>query len=240
MMIFQTKCVLFFLIGVLLSKKSFTQDSTQTSLILKFTPSMLLDLDNTLTLGIEVPLSSLLSVQQEVGWGNSVLNLWDERTRYPNKNNWRFRTQVRYIFSKNKSGVGGWYVAVEYFRKEIFIKQLHGFGRDCNPNTGTCAYFEEGLLQTRRRISALHGKLGYQWAVPDARVVFDFYLGGGYRRLIVTNNNPLGQTNAVWDGFFNFRSLRPGKYEPTVSLSAGFSLGIFLGQKKRKPLPLHS
>jgi hypothetical protein len=217
------------------------QDTIRPAVILKFTPSMLLDPDNTLTLGVEIPLSVRWSVQQEVGWGNAYMNLWDERSRYTEKNNWRFRTQLRYYFEKSNSKLSGSYFALEYFRKEVFIRQYQAIGRQCNPLTGTCAYFEEGILRTRRRVSALHGKFGYQWLIPD-RMVVDIYIGGGFRNLIVTNDDPLGQANInlIRTNFFNLRSLRPGKYEPIASISAGFSLGILLVQKKRKVLPLRS
>lgn len=217
------------------------QDTLHPKILLKFTPSMLLDPDNTLTLGAEIPLSTRWSVQQEVGWGNAYMNLWGERSRYPDKNNWRFRTQLRYYLSKSSSGLSGSYFALEYFRKEIFIRQYQAIGRQCNPATGTCAYFEEGILRTRRRVSALHGKFGYQWLIPD-RMTVEIYVGGGFRKLIVTNDDPSGQanTNLGRTDFFNLRSLRPGKYEPIISLSGGFSLGILLVQKKRKVVPLRS
>lgn len=229
------------IICVLFLAKSYlqAQDTLQPALIIKIIPSMLLDPDNTLTLGTEIPLGRRWSIQQEVGWGNAYMNLWDERSRYTEKNNWRFRTQLRYYFEKSNSKLSGSYFALEYFRKEVFIGQYQAIGRQCNPLTGTCAYFEEGILRTRRRVSALHGKFGYQWLIPD-RMVVDIYVGGGFRKLIVTNDAPLGQTNINWTrmGLFNFRSLQPGNYDPIISLSGGFSLGILLAQKKRKALPL--
>lgn len=217
------------------------QDTLPPRLIVKVTPSMLLDPDNTLALGAEIPLGRGWSLQQEVGWGNAYMNLWDERSRYADKNNWRFRTQLRYYFTKPASRLVGSYFALEYFRKEIFIRQYQAIGRQCNPLTGACAYFEEGILRTRRRVSALHAKFGYQWLIPD-RMVVDMYIGAGLRKLIVTNNDPLGQVNTnVRDiNLFNLRSLRPGHYEPIVSISGGFSLGILLVQKKRKVVPLRS
>ena len=215
------------------------QDTIRPAAIIKFTPSMLLDPDNTLTLGAEIPLGTRWSVQQEVGWGNSYTNLWDEHSRYPDKNNWRFRTQLRYYVTKSASKLSGSYFALEYFRKEEFIRQYQAIGHQCNPATGTCAYFEEGFLRTRRRVSVLHGKFGYQWLVPD-RMSIEIYVGGGFRKLIVTNDAPLGQanTNLGRTNLFNLRSLRPGNYAPIISLSGGFSLGILLVQKKRKALPL--
>jgi len=214
------------------------QDTLKPKVILKTTPSMLLDWDNTLALGVEIPLYRHWSLQQDLGWGNSKFNLWGDGEQYPNKNNWRFRTQLRYYFTDNSVRMGGWYFAAEYFRKEIFIVQNHAFGRDCNPTTGVCAYFEEGLLHTRRRVSALHGKMGYQWFIPDTRLVFDCYFGGGYRRLIVTNDDPSFRGNWVRNPSL-FRPIRPQKYEPAVSLSFGFSLGILFAQKREKAVPLH-
>lgn len=220
---------------------AWAQDTLRPTVILKFTPSMLLDIDNTLTLGAEVPFSKRWSMQQEVGWGNAYTNLWNEQSLYPDKNNWRFRTQLRYYFTDPYSPSGGWYFALEYFRKEIFIRQYQALGRQCNPVTGTCAYFEEGILRTRRRVSALHGKFGFQWQFAD-RMLFDFYIGGGFRKLLVTNDDPLGQanTNLFRTNVFNLRTLRPGRYEAIPSISAGFSLGFLLKQKKRNVVPLRS
>jgi hypothetical protein len=217
------------------------QDTIRAKVVLKFTPSMIFDFDNTFTLGAEIPLFKNWSVQQEIGWGNSYLNVWDEKARYPDKNNWRFRTQVRYYFSNPYNTSGSWYLALEYFRKEVFIRQYQALGRQCNSLTGNCAFFEEGILRTRRRVSALHGKIGYQWLIPD-RMVFDVYLGGGLRNLIVSNDDPAGQanTNLFRTDLFNTRTLRPGKYDTMPSISAGFSIGFLVAHKKRKTLPLRS
>jgi hypothetical protein len=37
-------------------------------------------------------------------------------------------------------------------------------------------------------------------------MVVDIYVGGGFRKLIVTNDDPLGQTNANWIQEWVFQS----------------------------------
>jgi len=215
------------------------QDTLRPKVILKTIPTTLLDPDNTLTLGVEIPIKKRWSLSQELGWGNGALNVWGEDTMYTNKNNFRFRTQGRFYFDDPFTERGSWYIAAEYYRKEVFITEYRALGRGCNSQTWSCAYFEEGYLKTRRRVSAGHLKIGYQVLVPK-RFVIDVYLGGGLRRLLVTNDAAEDAINAwIWNrSLFNFRTLRPGRYETIPSISAGLSIGILLGQRNPKALPL--
>lgn len=223
----------------LMGKTLWAQDTLRPKIILKTVPTTLIDPDNTLTLGAEIPIATHWSIYQEAGWGNAALSPWEDGKKFASKNNFRFRTQGRYYFSDPYSQRGSWYLAAEYYRKEVFIKEYRALGRGCNPATGGCAYFEEGLVKTRRRVSASHVKAGYQVVVPR-RLVIDLYLGGGFRKLLVTNDAEEGTINNwFWNrDLFNFRTLRPGSYETTPSITGGFSLGILLGQRNPKALPL--
>jgi len=222
-----------------MGKSLWAQDTLRSRAILKTVPTTLIDLDNTFTLGVEIPIQTRWSIYQEAGWGDAALSPWEDGKEFASKNNFRFRTQGRYYFSDPYSERGSWYLAVEYYRKEVFINEYRALGRSCNPATGGCAYFEEGFVKTRRRVSASHIKAGYQVVVPR-RLVIDLYLGGGFRKLLVTNDAEEGAINNwFWNReLFNFRTLRPGRYETIPSISGGFSLGILLGQRNPKALPL--
>ena len=191
------------------------------------------DIDNTFTFGAEIPFQKQYSFQQELGWGNANTNAWDsERSRYPDKTNWRLRTQVRYYFHETKKHSGRFYWGAEYFRKDIFINQVKSIGQQCNPNTGVCAYFEEMNVQTHRAINGLHIKIGFQVKNRD-NLVFDFFTGFGLRNIKVSNNAPTGGINNQLDRIFiGFNSLVPDNYT-TPSIALGFSVGYEIKKKVR-------
>lgn len=208
--------------------------------ILKTIPSTLIDPDNTFTLGVEVPLSSRWSVQQEVGWGHHSFNVFSsEREQYPNRQTWRFRPQVRYYFSDISSPNGSFFIALEYFHKMVLTDQVQGVGRDCNPLTGACAYFEEMPVRTRRRVSAGHFKWGYAFQ-SQHRMTLEIYMGLGIRELVVTDNSGGATTNNLWarGGFLSFRPDRPGYYGTMPGVSAGFALGYAFRPRKPKAVSL--
>jgi hypothetical protein len=87
-------------------------------MILKITPLALFDIDNTIQGGIELPLHNpAWTMQQEFGYGHSAFNLWQgEREQHPDRETWRFRTQIRYYFLKNNQRSP--YIAGEYLLKK--------------------------------------------------------------------------------------------------------------------------
>jgi len=202
--------------------------------IAKWTPSMLLDPDNTLTLGIEVPFTSRWSVQQEIGWGHNSFNLYStERERFPNRTTWRYRTQIRYYLSRNPTTTGNSYIAGEYLRKNVFTDELRAVGRQCNAQTGNCAFFEEINVRSNRMVNAFHAKFGYL-IITSEGLCFDIYLGAGIRDLRVTDNAGSEVLPNLGTNFFNIRPTRAGNYGTNLGLSGGFSIG-YAFRKKEKP-----
>lgn len=208
--------------------------------ILKTIPSTLIDPDNTFTLGVEVPLANHWSVQQEVGWGHNSFNvLSSEREQYPNRQTWRFRPQVRYYFSDISSPNGSFFIALEYFEKNVLTDGAQAVGRDCNPLTGACAYFQEIPVRTRRRVAAGHFKWGYAFE-SQHRMALEIYMGLGIRELVVTDNSGGATSNNIWNrgGLLSFRPDRPGYYGTMPGFSAGIALGYAFRSRKPKAVSL--
>ncbi|MCU0341469.1 MAG: DUF3575 domain-containing protein [Spirosomaceae bacterium] len=204
-----------------------SQDTLRLDYILKWTPSMLLDPENSIMLGAEIPIGKRWSVQQEVGWGHNAFNAYsNEKARYPNRQTWRFRTQIRFYFPTFSYNGDKFYIAGEYFRKNVLTDSYQGVGRLCNPTTGACAFFEELEVRSNRRVNAFQGKIGYLFYLSP-RFVLDLYVGGGIRDLLVTDNASGTPPNAPVRGF-DLRSTRPGRYGTMPGISAGFHLGIAL------------
>jgi len=212
----------------------YSQDSSKVVLILKTMPTTMFDLDNTFTFGVEIPFKKVFSFQQEIGWGNPNLNVWKrERQVYPDRVNWRFRTQVRHYFHENKSHTGRLYWGAEYFRKDIFINQPRSTGRQCNAQTRVCAYFEDVNVETHRAIGGLHLKFGYQGKISN-NVVLDFFMGFGLRNINVSNDADIQDEDFFLGGGIirlDFRPTNLGNYT-TPSIALGFSVGYEIKKKK--------
>ncbi|WP_428659768.1 DUF3575 domain-containing protein [Runella sp.] len=206
--------------------------------ILKTIPSTLIDPDNTLTLGLEVPLTNRWSVQQEVGWGHNSFNVYSsEREEYPNRQTWRFRSQIRYYFSDISSPNGSFFIALEYFRKNVLTDQIQSVGRDCDPLTGACAYFQVLPVRINRQVSAGHFKWGYAFST-QSKITIEIYMGLGIRSLIVKDNSGRTMTNIFRNRFLTFRPDTPGNYGTMPGVSAGIALGYAFRPRKPKSLSL--
>jgi len=206
-------------------------DTLGSVIILKITPLALFDLDNTVQLGVEVPLKNpAWTLQQELGYGHSAFNLWyNERQRYPDRETWRFRTQIRYYFLKQNRNSP--YMAGEYLLKKNSEERYEAVGMDCATDRfggRNCAYFQNRSVHLARFVNAFHLKLGWQFSIGE-RMSFDTYVGGGIRALRVKYVGL--PSNSFFNGrrdFLTFRNDWPGRYGPTPSLSAGFHLGYRL------------
>lgn len=191
--------------------------------LLKFCPIHLLDPDNTLTAGVEIPLGRWTSVQQEVGFGISELNLfYSQRVRYDRFTTWRFRSQVRLYLSRSQTWPRGFYGALEFLHKRVYQYETRSVGRDCNPATGACSYFEITSEPRLKRVNAYHMKFGYQNAI-SRRFTIDAYLGFGLRSIAIREPGEPRPVNRQNDWFWSADT--PGIYRPVPSLSAGFHVG---------------
>jgi hypothetical protein len=191
-------------VTILLSKTAYSQDSSRVVCIFKMMPTTLIDTDNSITIGLEVPLKNQWAFQQELGWGNASMNFSEhERKVYPDRNTWRYRTQIRHYIHTFAHPNKQLYLAAEYFRKDVFVS------RDST--------------NTHKAVNGLHAKVGYQSVVDN--FVFDAFFGLGFRYVNVTNDNP----NAVFYGastqFQPFKGVLP-------SLSLGFSIGYQIKKKR--------
>lgn len=203
-------------------------DALKSAIILKITPLALFDLDNTVQLGVEVPLKNpAWSLQQEMGYGHSAFNLWySERQRYPDRETWRFRTQIRYYFLKQNRNSP--YMAGEYLLKKNMEGKYRSVGMDCSTTQfggQNCAYFQNRRVHLARFVNAFHLKLGWQFSIGN-RMALDTYVGAGIRALQVKYVGL--PPNSFFNGrrdFLTFRNDWPGRYGPTPSLSAGFHIG---------------
>jgi hypothetical protein len=207
---------------------AYPPDSLNRRLVLKVTPLMLFDPDNTLQAGLEVPLRNpRYSFQQEVGYGHAAYALYPTERAEQNKETWRLRTQLRRYYRQNQNGAG--YFALEYLFKKNSLRQWRAVGRDC-ASPGQCAYFENRQVALGRFVNAWHLKMGWQYLLGD-RLNLDLYWGVGVRDLTVRTLS-LENEELTRDGdFLWFRTNRPGYYGPVPSLSLGFHLGWFLGPK---------
>lgn len=209
------------------------RDTLGSVIILKITPLALFDIDNTIQGGIELPLHNpAWAVQQEFGYGHSAFNLWQtERELYPDRETWRFRTQLRYYFLRNNQRSP--YIAGEYLLKKNSEERFQAVGIDCtgDPFNRQCAYFQNRETHLSRIVNAFHLKFGGQFAIGE-RFYLDIYMGFGLRGL---NVRYLGldanESAQPANNFFSLRTNRPGTYGPTGSGSFGVHFGYQLGQK---------
>lgn len=202
-------------------------DSLGSVVILKITPLALFDVDNTLQLGLEVPFHNpAWTFQQEVGYGHSSFNIWyTERENYPDRETWRFRSQLRYYFRNNNQSSP--YIAGEYLFKKNSEQKTESVGVDClNGPFGPCAYFQIKDRNLGRFVNAFHIKWGWQFRM-GGRWYFDTYVGGGIRALQVRYLDGGGRSLDN-RGISIFRKDTPGRYRPIPSLSAGVHFGYRL------------
>ncbi len=203
-------------------------DTLGSVVILKITPLTLFDLDNTLQLGLEVPFRDpAWTFQQEMGYGHSAFNLWyNERENYPDRETWRFRSQLRYYFRKNNQSSP--YIAGEYLFKKNSEERTESVGVDCpNGRFGPCAYFQVKERHLFRFVGAFHVKWGWQFKMGN-RWYFDTYVGGGIRALQVRYQDGMDRTDFGWRFRSLFRDSAPGRYGPSPSFSAGVHFGYRL------------
>lgn len=206
-------------------------DTLGSASYLKITPLALFDIDNTIQVGLELPLPNpAWTMQQEAGYGHSAFNLWQgEREKHPDRETWRFRTQIRYYFLKQNQRSS--YLAGEYLFKKNSEERFHAVGMDCAEGQfgPTCAYFRNQETHLGRFVNAFHLKFGGQFPIGK-RWMMDLYVGLGIRGLRVRYLSAVAN-ELPFENIFDIRTNRPGVYEPSGSLSSGFHLGYRLGER---------
>lgn len=216
-----------------------TNDSLLSAPILKLLPSHIFDIDNSLTLGLEVPLTNKrFSVQGDIGFGRNSLNIWQRANFWQgqgrddvNVETWRTRFQIKYYLIQKR--YLGYYVGLQYSFKKNIVKQWQTFGQDCSgsdPWTQICAYQEQKLTTKGRFVNSYGMITGLQWK-DRGRFTVDLYLGLGIRNLNVRylNNSSNPSLNRESDIlFFSILPLRVGSYELTPYLYHGIYVGYAL------------
>ncbi|TDB68167.1 DUF3575 domain-containing protein [Arundinibacter roseus] len=224
----------FIFLGMSVQAQRASTDSLSSVIMLKVTPLALFDLDNTVQVGIELPLPNpAWTFQQEMGYGHSAFNLWySERLENPNRETWRFRSQLRYYFRKRNQQSP--YLAAEFLFKKNSREKLESIGMDCTGEffNRQCAYFQNRTTHLGRFVNAFHLKWGWQFYLSE-RWSMDMYAGAGLRGLKVKYLSPNVDDQPFRDNnFFDVRTDEPGAYGPFPSLSMGLHLSYSLSKNK--------
>jgi hypothetical protein len=202
-------------------------EESRKHVILKWSPLSMYDIDNTVQLGVEVPLSdSRFTIQQDVGYGHASFNVWyADRGSRPDRNTIKARTQFRYYYLERSKFRA--YVAGEYLFKRVENRGVRWIGRDC-AISGGCSFFENMPVSQGRFVNAVHAKAGWHFYFSN-RTSLDVFTGLGFRqaklRMLTPNVQNINLDNDWWIGNAGFN-------DPEVipSLSLGFHLGIALGK----------
>ncbi|MCE7041073.1 hypothetical protein [Dyadobacter sp. CY312] len=229
MKLFIRIAALFFLV-VETSFGQIDPEESRKHVILKWSPLSMFDVDNTVQLGVEVPLpDSRFTIQQDVGYGHANFNIWyAEQGPRPNKYTIKTRTQFRFYFHERPRFRA--YVAGEYLYKKVVNSDVRWIGRDCS-ETGGCSFFENMKVRQGRFVNALHVKAGWQFYISN-RTTVDLFVGMGGRRASVRMLTP-NVENVNLDSDWNFwRSDINDRPEVIPSLAVGFHLGLALGRFK--------
>ncbi|MCF0062586.1 hypothetical protein MUK70_01445 [Dyadobacter chenwenxiniae] len=204
-------------------------ESAQKHVIIKFSPLALVDFDNSVQFGVEVPLGkSGLSLQQDLGYGPTGMNMWyepgDDR---PNKETFKSRTQLRYYYLTRRRMKP--YVAGELLLKKVIYSDNKWVGMECEQPWGDCNYFENKLVKTRRMVHAGHAKAGMQFYF-SSRIAMDLFAGVGFRNIRVRSISDLPANTRIprTDRWFEYDT--PGTNEFIPSLAMGVHFGIILGK----------
>ncbi|WP_221391346.1 DUF3575 domain-containing protein [Dyadobacter sp. NIV53] len=206
-------------------------DESKNHIILKWSPLSLFDIDNTVQLGLEVPVNDKFTIQQDIGYGHSGFNVWyaDYENR-PDIGTIKSRTQLRYYFYAKPRFRS--YLAGEYLFKRVVRQETKWVGMDCVDNGG-CSYFSYKNVKQGKFVNALHAKIGWQFYFSN-RTSLDLFVGFGLRKArIRTLTKGVGNVDFDngWDWWINANNNDP---QIIPSVSTGFHLGFALGRFKKK------
>ena len=231
-MMYRIVLLCIFLSGFQFTYAQMDPDEFKKHIILKWSPLSMFDIDNTVQLGIEVPLrNDRFTIQQEAGYGHSSFNMWySDFEHRPDIATIKSRTQLRYYFFEKPKFRS--YVAGEYLFKRVLTQETQWVGMDC-ANTGGCSYFTYKKVEQGRFVNAVHAKIGWQFYFSN-RTSLDLFVGFGLRKARVkTLTKGVGNVNFDngWDWWVNNNNARS---EVIPSVSTGFHLGFALGRFEKK------
>lgn len=202
--------------------------SAEKHVIIKFAPLALVDFDNAIQFGVEVPLGKGLSVQQDLGYGPKGINGWQSTSDNPaEKQTFKSRTNLRYYYLERRRMKP--YVSAELLLKKVIYSQNKWVGMECSERWGPCNYFENKMIKTRRMVGAGHAKAGMQFYF-SSRIALDLFAGVGFRSIKVRSMTSLPGNVRVPRNDNWFENDTPGTNEFIPSLSLGAHIGIILGK----------
>ena len=231
-MMYRIVLLCIFLSGFQFAYAQIDPDESKKHIILKWSPLSMFDIDNTVQLGVEVPLrNDRFTIQQEAGYGHSSFNIWySDFEHRPDIATIKSRTQLRYyFFGKPKFRS---YIAGEYLFKRVLTQETQWVGMDCVTNGG-CSYFTNKKVEQGRFVNAVHAKIGWQFYFSN-RTSLDLFVGFGLRKArvkILTKGVENVDFDNGWDWWVNNNNARS---EVIPSVSTGFHLGFALGRFKKK------
>ncbi|MCE7070740.1 hypothetical protein LZG74_10520 [Dyadobacter sp. CY327] len=204
-------------------------ETAQKHVIVKFAPLSLVDFDNAVQFGVEVPLGTTgMSLQQDLGYGPAAMNTWySQGVDRPNKEIFKSRTQLRYYYLTRRRMKP--YIAGELLLKKVIYRDNKWVGMECEQPWGNCDYLENTLIKTRRMVHAGHAKAGMQFYF-SSRIALDLFAGLGFRNIRVRTITDIPANTRIprSDRWFEYDT--PNESEFLPSLAMGFHFGIILGK----------
>lgn len=217
--------------GVCLAQ--FDVESAKRHVIIKYSPLPMFDFDNTIQLGVEVPLGKgNFSLQQDLGYGPSRMSAWQyNNDDDPDKQTFKSRTHLHWYFMERRRMRA--YVGPEVLFKKVVYRETQWAGKECEGLYGPCSFFQSQDVRVDKNVIAVHARFGWQF-IKTNRFVFDVFTGIGFRHMFVTSHSagiPDSEVHSVDD---MWELLSPNESDLRPSAVLGFHLGIILGKYRRE------
>ncbi len=209
----------------------FDVESAKRHVIIKYSPLPMFDLDNTVQVGVEVPLGNgSFAFQEDLGYGNSTFSAWYDDDNRPDKHIFKSRTHLRWYFMERRRMRA--YFGPEILYKKVVYRDNQWAGRDCNDPFGPCSFFQNQKVRVDKNVVASHARFGWQFITPS-RFTFDLFVGVGFRQIFSTSHSPGIPDSEIRSIHDNWEDLDPNENEIHPSAVLGFHLGIVLGKYSR-------
>ncbi|WP_353720792.1 hypothetical protein [Dyadobacter sp. 676] len=214
------------------SVAQFDVESARRHVIVKYSPLPMLDLDNTIQFGVEIPLGKgNFALQQDLGYGPPALSSWRvEQREIPDKQTFKSRTHLRWYFVEKRRMRA--YMGPEVLYKKVAYRENQWIGRDCVGGFGPCSFFQNQDVRLDKNVVAGHARIGWQFITPS-RLTIDLFTGVGFRHISTASHTPGipdWEIRRIYDGW---EYHTPGESDFRPSIVAGVHFGIVLGKYSR-------
>lgn len=211
----------------------FDVESTKRHVIIKYSPLPMFDFDNTIQLGVEVPLGKgNFSLQQDLGYGPSRMSAWQyNNDDDPDKQTFKSRTHLHWYYMERRRMRA--YVGPEVLFKKVVYRETQWAGKECDGPYGPCGFFQSQDVRVDKNVVAVHARFGWQF-IKTNRFVFDVFTGIGFRHMFVTSHSPGIPDSEVQGVDDIWELLSPNESDLRPSAVLGFHLGIILGKYRRE------